>query len=62
VGPWVCIAPLLRLTTKGKLGPKFYGSFKIVECVGVVTYKLHLPASVKLHDVFHVRLLKKFCG
>lgn len=40
-----------------KLGPKKLGPFKIVESIGLQSYKIKLPASYKCHNVFHVSLL-----
>ena len=63
VGEWVW----LRLRTyrqksiKGshqKFEPKFYGPYQVVDKVGKVAYKLHLPPSAAIHNVFHVSLLK----
>jgi hypothetical protein len=68
VGWWVWLRLIHRLmaslnvTRRGKLGPKFYGLFQIVEHIGEVAYKLKLPEEGCLHDVFHVSLLKKFNG
>ena len=42
------------------MAPRFCGTFKILERIGIVAYWLALPLIVKFHDVFHVSLLKKY--
>jgi hypothetical protein len=44
------------------LGPKFYGPYQVLHRIGLVSYKLQLPPRARIHDVFHVSLLKKFEG
>jgi len=51
---------MLRFVLKGKLTPRFIGPFRILQRVGPVAYKVDLPPQLaKVHDVFHVSLLRK---
>ena len=43
-----------------KLAPRFIGPFRIAEPVGPQAYRLHLPATYRIHDVFHVSRLEKY--
>jgi hypothetical protein len=51
---------MLRFGMKGKLAPRFIGPFEIRKCIGPVAYEINLPSQLtKVHNVFHVSLLRK---
>ena len=51
----------MRVGKKGKLSPRFIGSYKVIEKVGPVAYKLALPPDLeKIHNVFHVLMLRRY--
>jgi hypothetical protein len=43
-----------------KMAPKREGPFKVEEVLGPVTYRLKLPTTWKIHNVFHAMLLKPY--
>nr|GFC37126.1 putative reverse transcriptase domain-containing protein [Tanacetum cinerariifolium] len=51
---------VVRFGNRSKLSPRYVGPFEIVERIGPVAYRLHLPQElVGVHDTFHVSNLKK---
>ena len=58
VSPW---KKVMRFGKKGKLSPRFIGLCEVIEKVGPVAYKLALPPDLeKIHDVFHVSMLRRY--
>ena len=53
----------MRFGRKGKLSPRYVGSYSILQRVGEVAYELALAAELaSVHLVFDVAMLKKCLG
>jgi len=50
----------LPSNTTPKLSPRRYRPFKVVSQISKVAYKLKLPSTWKIHDVFHTSLLTPY--
>jgi hypothetical protein len=68
IGDWALLrlrqrpsASLPRSTT-GKLKPRYVGPYRVEEIINEAVVRLQLPFDTKIHDVFHVGVLKKFVG
>ena len=58
VSPW---RKVLRFGKKGNLSLRFISPYEVLERIGLVAYQLELhPELAKLHDVFHVFMLRKY--
>ncbi|XP_017636721.1 uncharacterized protein LOC108478768 [Gossypium arboreum] len=52
---------VLRFGCKGKLSPRFIGSYWILKRVGPIAYQLELPSKLdRIHDIFHVLMLRRY--
>ena len=47
----------IKTTNNPKIGPRREGPFEISDVLGPLTYQLNLPASWRIHNVFHAVLL-----
>ena len=54
---WLDACNLKIKSPSRKLSPRRYGPFEILKQVSPVTYRIKLPSSMKIHNVFHVDLL-----
>jgi hypothetical protein len=50
----------LRLGSFSKLASRYCGPFEILENIMSVAYMVVFPASMRVHDLLHVPLLKKY--
>ena len=58
VSPW---KKVMGFGKKGKLSPMFIGPYEVIEKVGPVAYILALPPNLeKIHNVFHVSMLRRY--
>ncbi|KAM1052742.1 hypothetical protein COP2_000292 [Malus domestica] len=58
LSPW---RGVVRFGKKGKLSPRYIRPFRITKRVGEVAYMLELPPELsKVHNVFHVSMLRHY--
>ena len=50
----------LRLGSCAKLAPLYCGTFELLSRIGQVAYQLALPPNLRVHNVFHISVLKKY--
>ena len=47
-------------TRRLKMTPRYMGPFTVIQKINFVAYRVALPAHMKMHDVFHVSLLREY--
>jgi hypothetical protein len=59
---WLATKHLPLRTGTRKLAAIWTGPFKIIDTVGPVAYRLHIPEEWNIHNFFHVSQLKRVMG
>ena len=49
-----------KLGSCAKLAPRYRGPFEILARVGPMAYQLDLTPNIKIHNVFHISIFKKY--
>ena len=57
---WLKATHLKLRHQKTKLAPKRYGPFRVIKEISPVAYKVQLPMSWGIHDMFHTSLLSPY--
>jgi hypothetical protein len=57
---WLEGTNLKTLYPLAKLGPEWYGPYKVTKCFSNAIYKLGIPQQWKIHNVFHANLLTPY--
>ena len=67
-GPDLGVNDLVWLSTRNiklkvpswKLGPRFIGPYRVIKIINPVAFRLELPQTLRIHNVFHRSLLKRY--
>ena len=58
VTPWKGV---IQFQKRGKLNPRYIGTFRVLERIRPIVYRLKLPRDLeRIHDVFQVSMLRKY--
>ena len=57
---WLEVTHLKLRHQKTKLAPKCYRPFRVIKEVSPIAYKIQLPMSWGIHNVFHASLLSPY--
>ena len=57
---WLKAIHLKLRHQKTKLAPKRYGPFRVIKEISPIAYKIQLPVSWGIHDMFHASLLSPY--